>query len=280
MNLNAMQHCCCHLSISCRNIVHATQEEMSIAYLLQAWYLAYGPGTKTSKTPLLEMQSHTVETEWLQQYWDFLTKIIILLLKLLCHFALLEIGFCCPTQAKIPLILSPHRNCIWKFSASSIWQLGLGRNISICLQSSGATGCLVKNIWANGAHLNSPWELNYFLNKDCGISYQLFCWVNWIPMELFSFPFVKPMAFRKVCDGAGDFYCDNTPKCPDTAESSTNIHHMLPTELLMAEAWGLCPEHFTMLGFSGWFIAEFCCWILFLKRFCFQMLICTIEHQL
>lgn len=96
-------------------------------------------------------------------------------------------------------------------------------------------------------------------------------------MELFSFSFVKPMTFKKVCDGAGDFYCDNTPKWPGTAESGTNIHHMLPTELLqqkhaLSTSW--CQ------GFQDDLWQSFTCWILFLKWSCFQMLIFTMKHQL
>lgn len=57
-------------------------------------------------------------------------------------------------------------------------------------------------------------------------------------MEPFRFSFVKPMAFRKVCDGAGDFYCDNSPKCPGTDESDTyHTHYMLSAELLQQKCW-------------------------------------------
>jgi len=40
---------------------------MSITYLLLAGYFVSGPGTKTSKTRFLKMQSHAVEGEWLEQ---------------------------------------------------------------------------------------------------------------------------------------------------------------------------------------------------------------------
>lgn len=67
---------------------------------------------------------------------------------------------------------------------------------------------------------------------------------------------MKPVAFRKVCGGAGDFYCDNAPKCLGSAESDTNIHHMLSAELLQQKA-GSLP--------SALHVQSSTCWFLFLK---------------
>lgn len=84
-------------------------------------------------------------------------------------------------------------------------------------------------------------------------------------MELFSFSFVKPMAFRKVCDGSGDFYCDNTPKCSGTAESSTNIHHMLPTKLRRWKHGALALSTSWCQDFQDDSLQSSTCWMLFLK---------------
>jgi len=82
-------------------------------------------------------------------------------------------------------------------------------------------------------------------------------------MELFSFSFVKPMAFKKLCDGAGNFYCDNTPKCPGTAENGTNIHHMLPTELLWQKHGVPALSTSRCRGFQDDSLQSSSCWIFF-----------------